>query len=111
MPRNPDTLCAGGCGRLLLSGTGSRPEGERICRGCRRLRRQREVAEGRPAVCAGCGEGFTSRPYPGTYRWRTVCSDACGRARMSEGITELNRRRAERSVVNPAAAERTSVRA
>lgn len=94
MARKADTRCAGGCGRLLLSGPGSRPEGERMCRGCRRLRREREAIEGRPATCAGCGEEFTSRPYPGTYRWRKVCSDACGRARMSEGITQLNRLRA-----------------
>ena len=94
MPRKPDTPCAGGCGRLLWGGTGSRPDGERMCRGCRRVRRQREASEGRTAVCAGCGEGFTSRPYPGTYRWRRVCSDACGLARKAEGIAELNRLRA-----------------
>lgn len=45
MPRKPDTVCAGGCGRLLWSGTGSRPAGERICRPCRRRRREQAAAE------------------------------------------------------------------
>lgn len=97
MPRRPDTPCAGGCGRLLYGGRGSLPEGGRMCRDCRAARRARDVVEGRPAVCPGCGQGFTARPYPGTYSWRPVCSDACARARMSEGITGLNRRRAKRS--------------
>ncbi|SCD67616.1 hypothetical protein GA0115245_112579 [Streptomyces sp. di188] len=94
MPRRRDTPCAGGCGALLYSGPGTLPAGDRTCRGCRRARRDQDVAEGRPAVCEGCGKDFTSRPYAGTYRWRRVCSSACGRARISETATASNKRRA-----------------
>ena len=34
MAKRPDTPCAGGCGRLLWGGRGSRPAGERTCREC-----------------------------------------------------------------------------
>ena len=34
MPRRPDVPCAG-CGKLLFSGTGSLPVGQRLCRACR----------------------------------------------------------------------------
>ena len=36
MPRRPDLLCAGGCGRLLWRGTTSLPEGQAKCQPCRR---------------------------------------------------------------------------
>lgn len=94
MPRRRDVPCAGGCGSLLWSSSTSLPSGEQTCRPCRRLRRLQDVAEGRPAVCDGCGHPFTSRPYPGTYSWRRVCSTDCGKARISESTTASNRRRA-----------------
>ena len=37
MPKKPDTPCAGGCGKLLWSGAGSKPAGERKCRDCRKV--------------------------------------------------------------------------
>lgn len=40
MARKPDTPCSAGCGRLLWTGTGSRPPDRRVCRPCRRLRRE-----------------------------------------------------------------------
>jgi hypothetical protein len=110
MPRQPDTPCAGGCGRLLYSGPGSLAKDARTCRACRAARRLQDAAEGRPAVCEGCGQHFTSRPYPGTYRWRLVCSDACGKARISETTTASNRRRAAaRHRGEPIASERPRV--
>lgn len=38
MARKPDTVCAGGCGRLLWGGRTSLPAGKRTCRPCRRQR-------------------------------------------------------------------------
>jgi hypothetical protein len=35
MAKKPDTPCAGGCGKLLWTGSGSKPSGERKCRDCR----------------------------------------------------------------------------
>jgi hypothetical protein len=45
MPRRPDALCAGGCGKLIWGGRGSLPAGQRMCRSCRKPA---------PANCAVC---------------------------------------------------------
>lgn len=46
MSRNPDTPCAGGCGKLLWRGRGSRPAGERRCRSCRSAAAQKAQKPG-----------------------------------------------------------------
>lgn len=38
MPRRPDILCAGTCGRLIWRGRGTLPEGQSMCNACRRAR-------------------------------------------------------------------------
>lgn len=66
MPRKPDSPCAGGCGKLLWQGTGSKPKGERLCRECR--------ASNRVRLCARCGAPFQV-DTPG--RPNKYCSREC----------------------------------
>ena len=43
MPRYPEVQCAGLCGRKIWAGTGSLPEGQAMCRECRRVKRESGV--------------------------------------------------------------------
>jgi hypothetical protein len=52
MPRYPRVRCAGLCGRLIWAGTGSLPEGQAMCRRCRRLRREAEMPAADAAALA-----------------------------------------------------------
>lgn len=52
MAREPDTLCAGDCGRLLWGASTSLPAGQRMCRSCRAKRPKSRPTE----LCAGCGK-------------------------------------------------------
>lgn len=54
MPRVPNVPCAGGCGRILWSGSSSLPEGQATCRSCRRNPRRPLDPLGR--CCRSCGE-------------------------------------------------------
>jgi hypothetical protein len=70
-------MCAGGCGRPVWIGKGSRPDA--MCRPCRN-REQRITAglsESRERKCASCGASFRPvKPRPG----RQYCSDPICRA-------------------------------
>jgi hypothetical protein len=77
MARRPDTPCAS-CGRLLWSGRGALPAGQRICRACRK-QHGIPTSPGRPSTrieitCQRCGTMFEGRPE------RKYCSQACGHA-------------------------------
>lgn len=69
MPRKPDTPCAGGCGKLLWRGTGSRPAGERKCRECR----SRDGDSVRPRVeLTASAETSAKRPHRVGRPWRRL---------------------------------------
>lgn len=67
MPRRPDTPCAGGCGRMLWSGTGSKPLGERKCRECR----TRDADPVRSRL-ASPTESTAKMPHRGGRPWRRL---------------------------------------
>jgi len=67
-------LCAGGCGRMLYSGPGSLPEGQRTCQPCRRG--QPAPYGRRTRVCA-CGRPFTPNDHPSQGREQLSCSTGC----------------------------------
>ncbi|WP_308424770.1 HNH endonuclease [Longimycelium tulufanense] len=73
--KKPDTPCSC-CGRLLYSTNGSLPAGQRMCRLCRRQRRESfGVRKWRPPrVCEWCGTLY----FPSKQTVRT-CSPSCGR--------------------------------
>jgi hypothetical protein len=84
MPRRPDILCAGTCGRLIWRGRGCLPEGQAMCRACRRT----SVVECKPRAttvlsvtktCSGCGREFVAVRPNGRTSFRVTCSDACVR--------------------------------
>lgn len=101
MAKKPDTLCAGGCGKLLWSTKTSLPAGKRICRDCRSLK-PKEVKGRLKAIectCEVCGETF----HPWRNSLRRTCSQSCGQTlRISEG------RGAHLSVPTLSEEERTS---
>lgn len=64
MAKKPDTLCAGGCGRLLWSGRGALPAGERTCRECRGRGLAPKPARVRgPGAERLCGAGDCDRQH------------------------------------------------
>lgn len=73
MPRNPDTPCAGGCGKILWGGRGSLPPGERMCRPCRTAAGGWRQSAMPMLQCPVCG-GLFRRNNP---RQQT-CSVECG---------------------------------
>jgi hypothetical protein len=83
MPKVPDVVCAGKCGRLLWSSKGSAPAGERVCWECRAIRRGGVVGDtypvNKPPVtkhCVVCGFTFeTCKPS------QLYCSKYCNRRR------------------------------
>src|SRR5689334_12475483 len=64
LARRENTVrCAGTCGRLLHGSPTSLPEGERMCRACRRARRGDAVSthtKQEQAGCQGRGEAFST---------------------------------------------------
>lgn len=77
MAKKPDTPCAGGCGKLLWSGRGALPAGERKCRECRNWTGKKET---RAIPCGHCGQEFTTTRPAATY-----CSVSCGtQARLAD---------------------------
>lgn len=81
MARRPDCPCSG-CGKLLWSTATSRPAGERLCRPCRRARREidpgwRGIEE---TACARCGSPF--KPDRRSRR-QLHCSLTCANLRRA----------------------------
>ena len=73
MPRRPDSLCAGSCGKLIWRGTTSLPESQATCRECRRAAQphgsvSRYKAQG--CRCQVCKDGNAARmrAYAAAYR-------------------------------------------
>lgn len=67
--RNPDGLCAGGCGKPMHRGRGSLPVGIATCRACRGHRTPAPLAD---VICQGCGKTF--HPWSRDTRF---CSLGC----------------------------------
>lgn len=84
MPRVPDVLCAGPCGRLIWRGRGCLPPGEAMCRLCRAVA-QRPTRMKRSA-CSVCAAAF-AQPVSGRSR---TCSAACAKALMLASLGKLN---------------------
>ncbi|WP_327413223.1 HNH endonuclease [Streptomyces sp. NBC_01233] len=84
MPRHPDLPCAR-CGTLLWRGRGSLPEGQAVCRACRREQphpySRPELHVPRP--CSQCGRPFTDPAL-------RTCSLACARRGMGTNLRRLN---------------------
>lgn len=85
--RQPDTPCAGGCGKLLWGGRTSLPPGERMCRGCR--------AKVPPRACEapGCDQphhssGYCKRHYMEHYFQTESGSAAQRRAKAKRRAVE-----------------------
>ena len=78
-------VCAGGCGKILHGGRGSRPAGERICLACRRSRKDPEPDVLRPVTCGFCGGPFVSKRR-NAGRWTRCCSKSCAR-KLERGST------------------------
>lgn len=72
MARRPDTPCSI-CGRLLWSGSNSRPADSRVCRPCRAVRRV-DRPEMQREACEQCGTTLL-RPHPS--KGQRFCSRAC----------------------------------
>lgn len=77
MPKRPDVLCAGSCGRLIWSGSGCLPPGQAMCRACRAEVRSTKPRppRARPrfsATCETCSVSFRARTRKQRY-----CSVAC----------------------------------
>lgn len=74
MARRRDTLCAGGCGSLLWSGSSSLPVGQRMCQPCRRSRApQRGMGpRSRVASCPVCSVLFETVVHN-----KVFCSEKC----------------------------------
>lgn len=87
MPQRPDVLCAGGCGKLLWRGRGSRPPGEATCRACRKVKSvpyQHQPdwvpkRQGLRKICSVCGTSFR------TKTGRRTCSEQC----LADGLCGL----------------------
>ncbi len=87
MSRKPDALCAGGCGKMLVGGKGALPRGERMCRDCRRHRRQ-ILQDNKPRTKSSTSEHFGSNSerqceicgsqYRPSYGLQRTCSRQCG---------------------------------
>jgi hypothetical protein len=83
MARKPDTLCAGGCGKLIFTSHSSLPPGVATCQACRRERRAAAQATKPPRprhpnarkgrICEACGA-----IYDATYSAQRTCGRACG---------------------------------
>lgn len=94
MPRKP-ILCAGPCGRRILPGKGSLPEGQATCRECRRFKPrpygrrpgagQRPSADDEPGTltCVQCGREFPFALNAGRVP-RKTCSEECRKVHLSE---------------------------
>lgn len=67
MPRRPDLPCAH-CGTLMWRSHSSLPEGEAMCRPCRRT-----AGKYAPRPCVTCGVSFK----PGSNPDQRACSNAC----------------------------------
>jgi hypothetical protein len=96
VPRRPDALCAGGCGKLLWNSRTSLPAGERTCLQCRREARPQPRARLGPRVwriakCPMCGDVFeTDVPS------KRFCSVPC-RRRCTVPTPELRAQWRERN--------------
>lgn len=84
MPHRPDLPCAR-CGTLMWRGRTSLPEGQAVCRSCRRREpspySRPELYESRP--CTHCGEAVVDPQ-------RVTCSADCARARQALNVRTLN---------------------
>lgn len=78
MPCRPDLPCAD-CGKLMYRSKESLPEGQAVCRPCRRLR-PREMPTPWPGTCQRCGVSFLGKRRDALY-----CSADC-RARAHRRI-------------------------
>lgn len=83
MARKPDVPCAD-CGKLLMSGKGSLPVGQRRCHPCRK--------KGAHRVCTGCGKDFASMRRAAGGRRRRTCSPDCAARVRSRGVSETDER-------------------
>lgn len=94
MAKKPDTPCAGGCGKLLWSGSSSLPAGQRTCRSCRAARparpsveRKRKRVEQKRSEqkrsCVECSSTFVAARTPQRF-----CSMYCRHAYRRRPIGE-----------------------
>lgn len=85
MPRKPDTLCAGTCGKLLFGGKSSLPAGQRMCHACRARKPAHAPASARtPARLRFCE--VCERQFKASYSKQRTCGRSCGWAlRVREG--------------------------
>lgn len=104
MARVPDLPCAGTCGKLLWRSSTSLPEGQAMCRECRRnqpVKHGTQQGYGhRGCRCAECRawNAFAQREYEqrraaGVYETRP-CADAdCDRTAHARGMCKMHYRR------------------
>ena len=76
MPRSPDAVCAGSCGRLLWGGRGSLPPERRMCRPSRRL----GLHIGKSRRCLWCADRLVSHQ-------RKFCSPVCSNRHAADART------------------------
>ena len=99
MPRKPDVLCAGLCGRLLWSSSTSLPAGMRMCRECRASspKQPRDNRISTEKSCEACRTEF--RPHRTSVSPR-FCSLSCagrvGASRLRTYVTPEAKAAAER---------------
>lgn len=83
MPRVPDVLCAGPCGRLIWRGRGCLPPGKAMCRRCRASTPR--SARMKRSVCSVCAADFSQT----TRSKSRTCSAACAKALMLRSLGRL----------------------
>jgi hypothetical protein len=83
MPREPDVLCSGGCGKLLWGDQTSLPPGQRTCWGCRRQAsrpygsRPGTADPPEPGICELCGESYVPGLRAKDREPQRFCSKSC----------------------------------